>query len=246
MNTYINARIHICYVLTIVLGFLTIDYRAFIWVEIIQITANLELHSGTFSASYMYKAIYFQCLKKFVLASKSPKKSYVVIVVFCLEKHVTCKPAFVVSFFCIFYPSLVPGVSKVNEEDELNQNKDEGPNSSKVKPHCSMQRQQDTGVRSSYINNSVNGSKRKEKLHIELGKIQCSLSLVAFPSLALLCVHKRIMSFDWCLDCSPPNDCRILFHYEQQIKIQANLRSCLYGEEEWVTLQPHTTVQTAL
>lgn len=47
----------------------------------------------------------------------------------------TCKPAFVVATLSIFYPQLVPRVGKVDEENKLDENEDEGSNDSKVKPH---------------------------------------------------------------------------------------------------------------
>lgn len=48
----------------------------------------------------------------------------------------TCKPAFVVTILSIFHPHLVPGVSKIDEKNKLDQDEHEGSHNSKVKPHC--------------------------------------------------------------------------------------------------------------
>lgn len=51
------------------------------------------------------------------------------------HQRCTCKPAFLVPVLSVFHPQLVPRVGKVDEENKLNDNKDEGSNDSKVKPH---------------------------------------------------------------------------------------------------------------
>lgn len=52
----------------------------------------------------------------------------------------TCKPAFVVTILSVLYPHLVPGMGKVNEENKLDDNEDEGSHHSKVKPHWKVKR----------------------------------------------------------------------------------------------------------
>lgn len=51
----------------------------------------------------------------------------------------TCKPAFFVPILSVFHPTLVPRVGKVDEEDELNDDKDKGSNDPKVKPNYEEQ-----------------------------------------------------------------------------------------------------------
>lgn len=57
------------------------------------------------------------------------------------EGQQACKPAFVVTALSISYPHLVPGMGKVDEENKLDEDEDEGSHQSKVKPHsmkCSI------------------------------------------------------------------------------------------------------------
>lgn len=51
------------------------------------------------------------------------------------HERCTCKPAFFVPVLSVFHPPLVPRVGKVDEEDKLDNDKDEGSNDSKVKPN---------------------------------------------------------------------------------------------------------------
>lgn len=51
------------------------------------------------------------------------------------QMNCTCKPAFIVAIFSVFYPHFVPGVGKVDEENKLDDNEDERADHSKVKPH---------------------------------------------------------------------------------------------------------------
>lgn len=52
------------------------------------------------------------------------------------QQRCTCKPAFFVPVLSVFNPPLVPRVGKVDEENKLDKNKEEGSNDSKVKPNC--------------------------------------------------------------------------------------------------------------
>lgn len=47
----------------------------------------------------------------------------------------TCKPGFGVSVLCLLQPGLVPGMSKVHQQDELDDDENEGPHHTKVIPH---------------------------------------------------------------------------------------------------------------
>lgn len=47
----------------------------------------------------------------------------------------TCIPALGIALICIAQPQLAPGVGKVNEEDELDEDEEEGADHAKVEPN---------------------------------------------------------------------------------------------------------------
>lgn len=54
----------------------------------------------------------------------------------CICSLRTREPTLAVPFLSIPHPHLIPGMSKVNQEDELDQDEHEGAHNTKVEPNC--------------------------------------------------------------------------------------------------------------
>lgn len=76
----------------------------------------------------------------------------------------TCIPAFTVPILCVLHPLLVPGVRKIHQQNKLNQNEDEGPNHTKVVPHCNRQNLSFTSIPFNQMNwhDFTSGSRQLE------------------------------------------------------------------------------------